>query len=432
MSLKLHFLNHSFLRVIAEKDVEHELSDFLTFDAPGMEHMPAYRSGHWDGKVRLYQMRYHTTYTGLALRIRRWAAERGYPCEVDPRLSMCETLVPRDIDMTGLPTLMSLRPYQYDAAQHAIAHRRCVLVFPTGSGKSLITYAILRELATDGKALIVVPTIALVKQMAKMLVTYGYGGVVKTITAGASKDVALADIVISTWQSIYQQPDKWFTQFGTVIGDEAHTFRGKCLSELMGKCITVSNRIALTGTLDGTPVNEWLIEGLFGPVYTTTDTATLIEEGTLATVHIEQIILRHPKGQLPFNAEYRDELNYLVAYKPRNTFIKNLALSLKGVTLALFTLVDTHARMIFEDLELLGTAGRRVVFIHGGTPADDREEVRRLCREASPAILLEFDGVVCRCAEMDEVPLSDGTLKFAKDITLNDDINSNWIINKKM
>jgi superfamily II DNA or RNA helicase len=401
VSLHLHFLNHSFLRVEAEKDLEHELSDFLTFDVPGMEHMPAYRSGHWDGKARLYQMRYHTTYTGLALRVSRWAAERGIAYTIDPRL--CITPRCTILDTSHLPATIIPRPYQLDGVSHALSVRRCVLIFPTGSGKSLIMYLLLRELLPEGRILIVVPTISLVKQFAKMLKSYGYDEPVYQIMAGISKDAEMPDVVVSTWQSIYKQPAKWFTQFSTILGDEAHTFKAKSLSEMMEKCITISNRIALTGTLDGAAVNEWLIEGLFGPTYTTTDTATLIEEGTLATVAIEQIILQHPSGKLAFNTEYRDEVNYLAGCRPRNVFLKNLALKLKGVTLILFTLVDTHARMIFEDLEMEVAAGRRVVFIHGATPADEREAVRSLAATATDIIIVATYGTFSTGIDVPEI-----------------------------
>ena len=38
-------------------------------------------------------------------------------------------------------------------------------------------------------------------------------------------------VVISTWQSIYQQPKKWFEQFGMIIGDEAHLFKAVSLDK---------------------------------------------------------------------------------------------------------------------------------------------------------------------------------------------------------
>ena len=31
-------------------------------------------------------------------------------------------------------------------------------------------------------------------------------------------------VVITTWQSIYKEPRKWFDRFDVVIGDEAHQF----------------------------------------------------------------------------------------------------------------------------------------------------------------------------------------------------------------
>ena len=32
-------------------------------------------------------------------------------------------------------------------------------------------------------------------------------------------------ITITTWQSIYKMPKKWFEKFDVVIGDEAHQFK---------------------------------------------------------------------------------------------------------------------------------------------------------------------------------------------------------------
>ena len=34
-----------------------------------------------------------------------------------------------------------------------------------------------------------------------------------------------AGVVISTWQSIYKLPGKWFEQFGCIVGDECHGFQ---------------------------------------------------------------------------------------------------------------------------------------------------------------------------------------------------------------
>ena len=58
------------------------------------------------------------------------------------------------------------RTYQYKAVYEAIKYNRKLLLSPTGSGKSLMIYAIVRYYAaTAKKILIVVPTTSLVEQM---------------------------------------------------------------------------------------------------------------------------------------------------------------------------------------------------------------------------------------------------------------------------
>ena len=74
--------------------------------------------------------------------------------------------------------------------------------------------------------LIIVPTTALVHQMASDFEDYGYEDKVHKITAGEDKE-SFSEITITTWQSIYKMPKKWFERFGIVIGDEAHLFKAK-------------------------------------------------------------------------------------------------------------------------------------------------------------------------------------------------------------
>ena len=58
-------------------------------------------------------------------------------------------------------------------------------------------------------------------------------------------------VVISTWQSIYKEPKKFFERFDVVIGDEAHLYKAKSLTGILNKCHDAKYRVGLTGTLDG-------------------------------------------------------------------------------------------------------------------------------------------------------------------------------------
>ena len=46
------------------------------------------------------------------------------------------------------------------------------------------------------------------------------------IYAGQEKYTEM-DVVITTWQSVYKEPRKWFEGFDVVIGDEAHLFKAQ-------------------------------------------------------------------------------------------------------------------------------------------------------------------------------------------------------------
>ncbi len=56
------------------------------------------------------------------------------------------------------------------------------------------------------------------------------------ITAGNEKDSDGTPLILSTWQSIYQQPVEWFNQFDVVIGDECHQYKATSLVAIMEKC----------------------------------------------------------------------------------------------------------------------------------------------------------------------------------------------------
>ena len=135
------------------------------------------------------------------------------------------------------------------------------MLSPTGSGKSLIIYG-LTQLGTSGRVLIVVPTTSLVEQMYKDFADYGYDveNNCHRIYSGHDKDTDKR-IVITTWQSVYKLPKKWFAPFKMVIGDEAHLFKATSLKTLMEKTENAVMRFGTTGTLDDTKTHKLMLEG---------------------------------------------------------------------------------------------------------------------------------------------------------------------------
>ena len=67
---------------------------------------------------------------------------------------------------------------------------------------------------------------------------YGWdvGSFCHKIYAGKERETN-SQVIITTWQSIYKLPRKYFNRFGCVIGDEAHQFKSKSLISIMSKLI---------------------------------------------------------------------------------------------------------------------------------------------------------------------------------------------------
>jgi len=389
-------LNEVYARIECEGSSAMDLNEYFTFYVPGYKFMPAYRNKIWDGKIRLFTLATRQLYYGLIPYLISFAKERDYELVFDKSVDLYDEFSTNDakefIDTLGLP--FEVRDYQLDAFIYAIRARRGLLISPTASGKSLITYLITRYL--NCKTLIIVPTISLVAQLYKDFESYGYdsNANVHQITAGSKKDTNLP-IIISTWQSVYKMPKEWFNKFDLIVGDEAHLFKAKSLTTILTNMTTCAYRFGLTGTLDGTQTHKLVLEGLFGRVKQITTTKKLIDEGKLAKFKIKALILKHDKESCEQckGSRYQEEIDYIISKESRNRFIRNLVMDLKGNTLLLYQFVEKHGKVLHELIKsTLDEDSRPVFFIHGNVDAEEREEVRRLTETENNAIIVASYG----------------------------------------
>jgi superfamily II DNA or RNA helicase len=375
-----------------------ELVEFFTFEVPGFKFMPAYRNRMWDGKIRLFSPGTGEIYVGLLEYIKGFCKRNGIDYILEEGVEN-ERNVVREIVRNFIRSLkpksrgksLKVRSYQIDAVHHGIARNRALLVSPTASGKSLVIYSLVRYYHMMGlKTLILVPTTSLVEQMYTDFEDYGWssGTYCQKVYQGHSSKVE-KDVVISTWQSVYKMPTKYFETFGCVIGDEAHMFKAKSLTGIMTKLHQCKYRFGLTGTLDGTQTHQLVLEGLFGPVEKVVTTRELIEKKTLADLKIKCIILKHPN--IRCKMEYAEELEYIVTHEGRRDFVINLLQHLKGNTLCLFQLVEKHGKPLHEAAEKIIT-DRNIYFVYGGTGTDTREEIRALIENAKNSIVIASYG----------------------------------------
>lgn len=404
--------NETHMLVVCDDGIAKELANHFTFTVQGYQFMPAYKYGSWDGKIRLFNPLNHRLYVGLLTQLKTFACDNKYTFaqardfdHVSFSIEEC-----REFIKSLGPLKFDPRDYQIEAVIKAIRERRGLYLSPTASGKSFIIYLLSHYY--QGKSLIICPRINLVTQMYKDFIDYDLSGKVENelqmIKGGLSKDVEKR-FTITTYQSITKLPSKWFDQFELIIGDEAHGFKADSLKNIMEKATKTKYKVGFTGTLDDSMTNEMVLRGLFGDISVITTTKELMDRGDVSPLRIHCLVLSYPddirekvyklkkpkkvNGRVvPSQFDYQDEVKFILAYKARNNFIKNLALSLKGNTLVLFTRVAEHGLPLHAAIQ--AKAGNQPIhLVHGKVEDDDREEIRQIVMTQDQSIILASTGV---------------------------------------
>ncbi len=390
--------NEVYLTIQAEPHIYYELADQFTFEVPGAKFSPAYKNKYWDGKIRLFNTQTQQIYVGLLDKVIQFCTDHNYTYDFQPsKFYGLPFEVNEQISLEGVKDYMnaickySPRSYQVEGVYDALRHNRKLLISPTASGKSLMIYSIVRYFVERKQnTLIVVPTTSLVEQMYKDFADYGWdvGSFCHKIYAGKERETD-SQVIITTWQSIYKLPRKYFERFSVVIGDEAHQFKSKSLISIMTKLADAKYRYGFTGTLDGTQTHKWVLEGLFGPSYKIIKTDELMKKGHVATLDINVLLLKHPPTKFE---TFEDEIQYIINHERRNKFIRNLALDLKGNTLILFARVEGHGEPLYNLINSNSLEQRHVFFVHGGVDTEDREKVRSITETQNNAIIVASYG----------------------------------------
>lgn len=422
--IKVDVLNASYIQLHCDESQSQEFSDYFTFDLPEAKYMSNFRRGGrsrggWDGKIRLFDKRNSRLPLGLFSKFKLLCSERQYNTYIATSRRSNYLLQSREwSELESANFVSKLRPTRSDgsglvmredqlnAVTKAIRNRRSLILSPTASGKSLISYVISmwhQSFNPRSKGLVIVPRIQLCHQLYKDWCDYsianGYDAANKLHIIHAGKDKSAPDkcVYISTWQSLFELPPEYFLQFDYVIGDEAHEFKAKSLTYIMNCCVNAWDRVGLTGTLDGTKTNKMILEGLFGEVERVITTKELMDKGAIAKLNpIKVLCLKHPQEVCNIfkktGASYEDEIQYLISSVSRNKFITNLALSLKGNTLILYQRVEDHGKILYDILKEKSEEKRKVFFIHGGVDSQDREDARRIVESEENAIIVASFG----------------------------------------
>jgi superfamily II DNA or RNA helicase len=409
--------NESNLKIICpDFGAEQDISEFFTFFADGYKFQPKFRSGQWDGKIRLFNSRSKTLPKGLLKIAIEFCKDREYDFSIDPQLNPNSNIQPqkiiefiKSIPVTSNGKSIEVRDYQQEAILKSFHTYRNILISPTSSGKSLMLYYKIRYHidVLNHNVIIVVPTTQLVEQMLSDFEDYSQHngwdveGNCQILYAGKEK-VFSKKLMISTWQSLNAMGksapgilNDIVKRAEVVCFDETHRYSASVVLDVMGRFTHTKWRTGTTGTLDDSKLNKLQLIGLIGEPYQVITTKTLMDEGSISPLKIKMLLLTYPdhvKKELK-GLDYKAEINYLVGNEQRTDFIVNLANACTGNTLILFSFVTRHGSVIYEKLLKKAVPGRLVKFVHGGVDVDEREEIRRIVESETNAIIIATSSI---------------------------------------
>lgn len=387
-------------KIHCDSGIAYEIWERFSFFVSGYKFMPKFKSGAWDGRVKLFDIRNRSFPIGLLDQLVDFLKESEYTYVVDPKLL---EVVPPDEDVimdVWSKAKYKPRKHQFMAVMKAARKKNLLVLSPTGSGKSLIIYALVRYFleTMEGDILITVPSTQLVEQLFSDFEDYQTDGWevemdVHRLYGGKEKETKKR-VVLSTWQSVFKKSPEWFSRFNAYICDEAHQADGSSISNIIKKLPDCEFRIGLTGTLDGSKMHELEMMSRFGDIYRATTTQELMDAGELARLKINCLHLLHesvPKKKMT----YQEEIDFIIKNERRNMMLCDVALSQEGNVLMLFNFIEKHGTVIFDILsEKCERNGKKLFYIDGSVSALEREKIRQTLEKNTNCILLATYGTL--------------------------------------
>lgn len=314
------------------KEILEEAQRELTYYVPGYMHMPTYKIGRWDGRIRLLSLS-GKTYLNLIEYVMPIFERHGYNIIIDDLRrdwnDVAEKIEPIDETIfsdhqwdDGTP--ITLRDYQVLAVNKALESGQCLLEMSTGSGKTLSTAAISKVYAEHGNVIVIVPNIDLAIQTQAL---FNRVGLDAGIWYSEMKDAR--DITISTWQSLDHFPEL-MASVVCVIVDETHQAKAATLSAILtGPAANVPFRFGCTGTIPKEDIWQQQIKGILGPVAFQLKAWQLQSRGVLASSEVIQLEFNdrsNPKYVVdePYFEDWADQINWFFGSSDRVDMIAEI------------------------------------------------------------------------------------------------------------
>ena len=385
------------------KDIKLKIDELLSAYEENFENSPRYQSGRWDGKKRFYETK--LTNNGIFFKISKGFKDRLLDNIDFDDIQLLEEDKPDYLSFLKkvLPELPFV-PYKHQlkAFIGMVTNNNHLAIIPTGGGKSLVAYLVLRYYWEQNKKIIlIVPTIGLVSQFYEdskdYLAPKDFLNDIQLI-GGENKDKKLSKkIIISTWQSLSKSISE-IKKYDVLLADEAHKLKASILTEIMKQ--PVKKKYGMTGSFPIIEIDGMYLIQALGEPFRYITAKKLMEMNLLTDTTIIAMFLNYSKNIVKgkSNIKYQEEVKFIRENIYRREFVKKLLTNLNGVTVALYNTTE-HGENTFYDLTGVKLTNKlksdfemmkkhNVFFMSGNTKSSVREQIRIYLNNCEKAIVI--------------------------------------------
>jgi superfamily II DNA or RNA helicase len=370
----------------SSEDDEARLWNLLSFEPPQAKFTTAYRTGSWDGKVRLFQLGHKRFPAGLWFWLK------------DKLLSAFPGVVVQDIRskparVENVTFPVQLRLYQQEAVRQVLEKERGILWIPTGAGKTEIACAVSQFI--EGRKLFLVHRKDLLHQTYERFRKYGQD----VGRVGGGYKEFKHDVVVSTIQTFSKVDKEWYKGWSAVFFDECHLVPADVFYRTAMR-IDAYYRIGMSGTpLARSDERSIYLICATGPVLIRVKPDELAKEGYLVLPRVIFHRVPNVPGLNPLAITMRNDLpvvNGISAYHKeyehnivnnivRNRLVCKLAIESKKPCLIFVREIDHGHKLqsIFRSEFNL-----EVPFVWGNTLQEVRNRFRRAMAKGTLDILI--------------------------------------------
>lgn len=398
-------------------EVKNVVSNVLSYMVEGVEHMGAFKSGHWNGRSTFFAHGKSTFPAGFTHLVHAELVRYGYKVQF-VRKPLPSPLGPANPIVDEFGNDDPRYDYQMQTIEALLKHGRGIAQIATGGGKSKIAKLAIARIRR--MTLFVTTRSVLLYQMKKALEKSGFGvgmlgdgeftprqgvnvAMIQTLIArlkettvgderraliarhtNKGKEItgidqeALQKEAVANFERktlLRDQTIAFLNQVEFVIGEEAHEAGGNSYYEILQHCKNASYRLALTATpfMRENAEDNMRLMAAFGPVLIQVSEQTLIDRGILARPFFKFIRCDKPPKLFRTTPWQRAYKIGIVENMFRNAHIIREARRAVAAKMPVMILVQRkdHGTWLAKAFEKFGVKAR---FIQGETDETGRQK----------------------------------------------------------